>query len=139
MNMPATIRAKVLSLQEHVRQMPQVEPITNHYMAGGMYAREVFQEAGVLVIGKVHRKEHFFIVTKGSVHVVLADGPKILTAPCVLISSPGTKRALYTEEGCTYMTVHKTNKKNIAKIEKELVYEDLQSMFTVGNKLKVLK
>lgn len=132
------MRDKVLNLEAHAREFPQVEPVTNHYLADGLYARELIHPPGVLIVGRVHKREHLFIVTKGSVDVALDDGAKTLTAPCVLVSSPGTKRALFSLEGATYMTVHKTNKKSLKKIEKELVEDSPLSMFGVGNKLKVL-
>ena len=133
------MRAKVLGLEAQMRDIPQIEPVTNHYFADGLYARELIHPAGALIVGKVHRREHFFIVTKGSVRVVMDDGVRILRAPHVMVSSPGTKRALFSEEGCVYMTVHRTNKKNIEKIEKELVEDAPLSPFGIGNKLKVLK
>lgn len=134
----APLREKVLNLEAHAREMPQIEPPTNHYFADGMYCRELIHPAGVLIVGKVHRKEHFFIVTKGCVDVVMDDWVRTLTEGAVLVSSPGTKRALFSLDGATYMTVHKTDKTDLDEIEAELV-ESANSLFDASNKLKALK
>ena len=134
---PAHMRTKVLHLEAHAREMPQVELVTNHYHADGMYARELFHPAGVLVVGKVHKREHFFIVTKGAVEVAMDDCKRTLKAGTVLVSKPGTKRALFAIEDAVYMTVHRTNKRNLDKIEKELIEPDRKALFDASNKLKV--
>lgn len=129
------MRDKVLHLESVMRTMPQIELKTNHYFADGMYARELFRPAGTLIVGKVHKKEHFYIVLKGSVKVSMDDEVKVFTAPAVLVSKPGTKRAVLSLEDSICMTVHKTKKKNLYKIEEELIEEDKLAMFDSGNKL----
>ena len=53
------MRQKVETLQQELSKLPQYEPQTKHYFHGGMYCREVFRHAGVLVVGAIHKKEHF--------------------------------------------------------------------------------
>jgi hypothetical protein len=58
-------RGTIESLQAVMSTMPQVELETEHYFADGMYARVLFRPKDTLIVGKVHRKEHFYIVAKG--------------------------------------------------------------------------
>jgi len=131
------MRERIMRVEAVMRVMPQVEFVTNHYFADGMYCRELTQPAGTLVVGKVHKREHFYIVTKGSVQVAMDEGVKIFTAPTVIVSKPGTKRAILALEDAVYVTVHRTNKKNLDKIEKELIEPDPKALFDSANRLKI--
>ncbi len=130
-------RDNVSVLQAEMLKLPQVELRTEHYFADGMYAREVERPAGTLIVGKVHKKEHFYIVTKGAIRVTTDDGVKDVRAPAVLVCKPGTKRAVLALEDSVCMTVHRTMKKSLKNVERELV-EDETTPFTLGNKLKEL-
>lgn len=134
----SVLAGKVLELEAAMRKMPQVELVTNHYFADGMYAREVERPAGTLIVGKVHKKEHLYIVTKGKVQVVMDDEVKTYAAPAVIVSRPGTKRAVLALEDSVCMTVHRTKKRNLDKIEQELIEEDRLALFDSANKLKEL-
>ena len=133
------MRAKVLALEDVVRGMEQMPLKTGHYFADSMYARELFQPADSVVIGKVHKREHFFIVLSGAIKVVVDEATEIVRAPKVLVSKAGAKRAIYALEDSTYLTVHKTKKKNVDKIEKEIVEEDNRALFDAHNNIKALK
>jgi mannose-6-phosphate isomerase-like protein (cupin superfamily) len=130
------MRDKVFALEAEVKKLPQAALETRHYFADGMYARELYRPAGTLIVGKVHRKEHFYIVTKGRVKVTTEEGVKELASPSVLVSRPGTKRAVYALEDSVCMTVHRTKKKNLDKIERELIEEDKTALFDARNELK---
>ena len=52
------MQQRIGALQAELSKLPQYEPQTKHYFHGGMYCREVFRHAGVLVVGAVHKKEH---------------------------------------------------------------------------------
>ena len=60
---------KVLRLQAEMANLPQAELETRHYFADGMYARVLLRHAGTLIVGKIHKREHFYIITKGRVLV----------------------------------------------------------------------
>lgn len=129
---------KVIALESVMRAMPQVELRTDHHFADGMYGRCLFMPAGTVVVGKRHKREHLFVITKGRMQVVVDGEVKHLSAGDVLVSAPGAKRALHAIEDSICMTVHRTNKKNIRKIEKELIHDDGTALFDAFNKLKVL-
>ncbi|MCR4308158.1 MAG: hypothetical protein NUV80_06385 [Candidatus Berkelbacteria bacterium] len=129
---------KVKELQAAMLKMPQLELPTFHYFADGLYARVVKRPAGTLIVGKIHKKEHLYIVTKGKVRVASDTGSVIYEAGDVIISKPGTKRAVLALEDSICMTVHRCEETDLEKIEEELVENEEQSLFGPGNKLKVL-
>ncbi len=42
-----------------------------HYFVNGVYGREIFIPAGVLVAGRIHKTEHISIISQGIVEVVI--------------------------------------------------------------------
>jgi hypothetical protein len=136
LTLPDQMRQKVEALQAAVSQMPQYEPITKHTFHGGMYCREVFRHAGVLVVGKVHKKEHFYLIVGGTVAITTDEGVQFVTGPKLLCSKPGTKRAVYAETDALCMTFHRVESDNVEDAEAELVEDDATSMFAVGNQVK---
>lgn len=128
----------IVRLQEVMRELPQMEMRTEHYFCDGLYGRKVYQPAGSLVVGKVHKKENFFIVLKGRIQIACGDSVKEHEAGEVLKTVPGDKRAVLALEDAIYMNVHHTKKKNLVKIEKEMVEPDHLALFDASNKLKAL-
>jgi hypothetical protein len=102
-----------------------------------MYCREVFREAGILIVGKVHKKEHFYLIAGGTVAITTDDGVQLVTGPYLLCSKPGIKRAVYAETDALCMTFHRVEATNVEDAEIELVEHDPDAMFSVGNKIKV--
>lgn len=133
---PLDMRERVLALQSALVQMPQYEPVTEHYFHGGMYCRKVFRHADVTVVGKVHKKEHFYMIVSGTVAVTTDDGVQVITGPHLLCSKPGTKRVVYSVTDALCMTFHRVDSTTVEDAEEELVEHDPASMFTIGNKLK---
>jgi hypothetical protein len=131
-----TMISKVQALQDVISKMPQYEPETKHTFHAGMYCREVWRPAGVIVVGKIHKKEHFYLIVSGTVSITTDEGVKSVAGPHLLCSKPGTKRAVYAETDALCMTFHVVDAKTIEDAEQELVEEDDSSMFALGNKLK---
>jgi hypothetical protein len=130
------LRDKVETLQAEVSKLPQYEPKTKHTFYAGMYCREVWRAAGVLIVGKVHKKEHFYLIVSGTVAITTDDGVQSITGPHLLCSKPGTKRAVYAETDALCMTFHVVEAKTVEDAENELVEIDTNSMFTIGNNVK---
>lgn len=129
---------KIHNLEDIMRTMPQVELKTDHYFADGMYARVLHRPAGTVIVGKVHKREHFYICTKGMVHVYMENEVKTISAGDVIVSKPGTKRVVVAVEDSICMTVHMTKKRNLDKIEKQLIEPDTKALFDASNELKEL-
>jgi len=130
------MQQRVEKLQVEVSKLPQYEPQTKHTFHGGMYCREVWRPAGVLVIGKVHKKEHFYVIMYGTVSITTDDGVRSITGPCILNSMPGTKRAVYAETDALCVTFHRVDSSTIEDAETELVDADPNTMYLAGNTVK---
>lgn len=129
--------APIDEMQRAISQLPQYEPETNHYFHGGMYCREVKRCEGALIIGKVHKKEHFYVIVSGTVAISQEGEPaKQVTGPCVIKSMPGTKRAVLAITDAVCMTFHRVDCQTVDEAEKELVEEDPASMFDAFNRVK---
>lgn len=129
-------RQEIDRLQVEMAKMPQAELETEHYFSQGMYCRKVFRKAGTIIVGKVHKKEHFFICAKGQIIAYSENGMITLNEGDVLCSKAGTKRVTMANSDAIGITVHKTNKTNLDKIEKELIEPDELALFDSSNKLK---
>lgn len=126
-------REKVERLQAELSKLPQYEPETKHYFHGGMYCREVYRGAGVLVVGKVHKKEHFYLIVSGRVKITGDSGVVDAGPGTLFLSKPGTKRAVLSLEPTICMTFHRTDAKTVEEAELELVETDDNSMYLPGN------
>jgi len=130
-------REQIDKLQSEMVQMPQAELETEHYFSGGMYCRKLTRPAGTLIVGKVHKKDHFFLCAKGEIIAWSEGGMKHLYPGDVICSKPGTKRVTLAITDAIGITFHKTNKTNLDKIEKELIEPDELALFDSNNQLKV--
>jgi mannose-6-phosphate isomerase-like protein (cupin superfamily) len=123
-------------LQREMSVLPQLELETEHYFSGGMYCRKLTRPAGTLIVGKVHKKDHFFMCAQGEIRAWSEKGMVTLKAGDVICSKAGTKRVTLALTDAIGITFHKTNKTNLDKIEKELIEPDETALFDAANKLK---
>jgi quercetin dioxygenase-like cupin family protein len=99
----------------------------------------LYRPKDTLIVGKVHKREHFYIVVSGEV-TVLSDGIRErVKAPKIFVSKPGTKRAVYAHEDSLCITVHRTNETDLDKIEAELIEPDETALFDARNVERALK
>ena len=129
--------AEIENLQREMVKMPQAELQTEHYFSGGMYCRKLIRPAGTLIVGKVHKKDHFFLCAKGQIIAWSDKGMVTLNEGDVLCSKAGTKRVTLAVTDAIGITFHKTSKTNLDKIEKELIEPDELALFDSSNKIKV--
>jgi len=131
------MQQKVEALQSELAKLPQYQPETKHYFHGGMYCREVFRHAGVLVVGAVHKKEHFYLIVSGTVAITDGEGNvEEITGPHLFQSKPGTKRAVYAVTDALCMTFHAIDATTVEAAEAELVELEPSSMYAPGNLIK---
>ena len=134
---PELMRQSVKAIQRAISTQPQYEPETHHYFHGGMYCREVRRCEGALIVGKVHKKEHFYVIASGTIAISQEGEPaKQVTGPAVIKSMPGTKRAVLALTDAVCMTFHRVDCQTVDEAEKELVEEDPASMFDAFNRVK---
>ena len=132
----APMANRVQALQDAM--LAHVTPIeldTKHRFHGGMYLREVFRPADCIIIGKVHKKEHFYIVLSGTVVITTDDGAIEVTGPHIFESRPGAKRAVYAKTDAVCVTIHRVDSATVEDVEEELVENDPDCVYLPGNKL----
>lgn len=81
-------------------------PDPSHFFAPGMYMRELTVPAGMLVVGKIHKHDHFLIVTKGRAIVASVFGREEVTAGHLSVSKAGVKRVVLAIEDTQFVTIH---------------------------------
>lgn len=124
-------RERITDLQEDMisggalvgKELHDLNPV-KHTFAGGCYVREIFNPAGLLLMTKIHKKEHPFFLMKGKMSILTEDGVKVVEAPYSGVTQPGTKRAIYTHEDCVFITVHATEKQTPEEVEEEVIAKD---------------
>ena len=130
-------REQIEKLQAEMALMPQAELVTEHYFSGGMYCRRVFRQAGTLIVGKVHKKDHLFLCAMGEIIAWTEGGMKRLKAGDVVESKAGTKRVTLAVSDAIGITFHRTDETDLDAIEKELIEPDELALFDSSNKIKV--
>lgn len=123
-------------LQAEMIKLPQAELETEHYFSGGMYCRKLIRPAGTLIVGKVHKKDHFFMCAKGEIVAWTENGMKKLCPGDIIESKAGTKRVTLALSDAIGITFHKTDKTDLDEIEAELIEPDDLALFDAHNKLK---
>lgn len=132
-------RGDIERLQEQMLTLPQVELPTVHHFAHGTYVREMHVKADTVLVGKVHKTEHIFVLLSGEMTLITDQGRMRVKAPWIAVAPPGLKRAGYAHEDSIVLNIHHSFERELEKLEDELVEPDPQSCFGPGNTLKVLK
>lgn len=127
---------EIKRLEAEMKLMPQAELETEHYFADGMYCRKLTRPKDTVIVGKVHKKEHFFLCAKGEIIAWTENGMRKLQAGDVIVSKPGTKRVTLALTDAIGITFHRTDNTDLDDIEKEIIEEDSTALFDSSNKLK---
>lgn len=105
-----------------------------HIFTPGIYAREITIPAEVVMTGKIHRERHLNFLVSGRVKVYTEHGGlEEMEGPLVMVSEPGTKRALHTLSEVVWTTIHHNpnNETDLEKLEEMVIaptYELLEDM-----------
>jgi hypothetical protein len=124
----AETQHKVDQLAATMRQMPQADIPVTHRFLDGIYIREVFMPRGTIVVGKIHKREHVAIISKGRATVLTEDGLKEIKAPYTFKSQPGVRRALVIHEDMVWTTVHRSDETDLDRLEEQLIAKDFAEL-----------
>lgn len=92
--------------------------------------------AGTFVIGKMHKTEHFNIITQGIVRLINPDDSiSEVQAGDVFLSKAGVKKVLYIVEDTRWVTVHPTDTQDTKALEEELIISEEDLRDADGNLL----
>lgn len=122
---------KVMQLEQAIKE--HLDPVdmeqhTKHHFADGVYLRELFIPAGVVVTGKIHRTQHLTIVCSGTVRITTEDGVKEITGPATFVSEPGIKKAAYAVTDAVVMNVHPAENQDLEEIEQKCIAPSLEAL-----------
>lgn len=99
---------ELCALVDECEKLPQVECKVVNRFTPGLYSREFHMPAGAAIVSRVHRTEHQFFVSVGSVKVwnKLTGETEVITAPFHGITKPGAVRILFPLEYTVWTTFH---------------------------------
>jgi len=122
----APSREQILALEQAMMGHDEAvfELPTTHHFAPGMYARELFIPAGMVLTGKTHRCAHLNMLMAGDITVWIDGGMRRVQAPLTFVSQPGTKRVGYAHTDTIWITVHATEETDLEKIEMQVIAPD---------------
>ena len=122
------LRNAIYRLEDRMLAHPlanKIKPVITHHFTPGVYSREMFVPAGLLMTGMVHKTEHLSIFLEGRMLVPNESGESIeIVAPIVEIAQPGIKRVGVALEDVRWITVHQTYETDIEVLEQTLVTND---------------
>lgn len=111
-------KIEAASLSENVQQ-PECK--TYHYFSDGVYTREIFMQAGAMVIGHEHLTRHMNIILAGRARVMCGDDViKVVKAGDVFESDVGVRKVLFIDEAMHWITTHRTDKTTVEEVEDEI-------------------
>lgn len=124
-NLPAPVaRGRIMAIQQWCQEQTDgvrmdESPPLKHWLAPGIYAREIHLPSGTVVVGKIHRHRHFNVISQGRVTCYTEFGLEHHQAPASFISEPGTKRVVMTHEDAIWTTIHPnpTDETDVSKLE----------------------
>jgi hypothetical protein len=118
-----SVRDKILSAEQFLATLPQVEIPVDHKFSDGLYSRKILIPAGTCVTGKVHRKGDISIVQYGRMMVLTEDGFKEIVGPCDFVGTPGVKKIGYAVEDTLWINVIAANSTDLDSIVEEVFIE----------------
>lgn len=120
-------RESVLKLEAAMLAMPGASTSdgdVSHHFSDGLYARELRIPADTVLVGHIHLQGQINFLMKGTIRVTTDDGVKTLTAPQIVVTGPGTKRAGYAVTDVIWVTVSATTETDPEEVRKQIIATD---------------
>lgn len=93
-----------------------------HVFTPGLYAREMSPPRGSVIISKIHKTEHLFVMSKGVIRIFIEGrGWETISAPYLGVTKPMTRRLALVVEDCVWTTFHATDKKTPEEVEADII------------------
>lgn len=111
------------NLAAFMQTLPQMDAPVTHHFSDGVYVREIFMPAGMLIVGKIHKTKHLNIIQQGACRVVTPTRILDIKGPYTFESDPGEQKIVYMYTDVTWSTVHVTEETSLDEIEKHCIAE----------------
>ncbi len=133
---------KQLSVADHRARVEKLEKAifatgegitlpVEHCFSNGTYMRKLLIPAGVVVTGKIHKRESMNIIAKGKAIAITDKGNHQVEAGDTFVTEPGVKKACYAIEDTVWINVLPwTGPEDAELVEREFTvdsYEALES------------
>ena len=129
----STMQERVKSLEQAMRDVPQVDCPVRHHFAPGMYAREITIPAGTVLTGAVHKTENMAVLSAGRLRLVTDDGTVEISAPHIIHVKVGMKNAALALETAVWTNFFPTDETDPEKLV-ELLTESKACELLGGSK-----
>lgn len=136
------VRNKILEFESELAKVPGAMfgdcfPL-KHTFADGCYIREISVPKGHIIVTKIHKVAHPCFILAGDCSVLTEKGIQRIKAPFHMITPAGTKRIVYVHENTVWVTVHVTRKKNLKKIEQEIIATSFDELLDKSEEVKLI-
>lgn len=106
-------RERIEALESVMLEYGQVEIPVKHGFSGGIYSREITIPEDTLLVGRIHKFDHFDIMLSGDVTVSTDKGEvKRLTGLNIMQGKAGKKRAGYAHKETHWITFHSAEERD---------------------------
>ena len=116
----------------------ETEGAVTHDFADGQYIRTIVMPKGLVLVSRIHNKNHPFFIMKGECSIFTERGLERIKAPHNGITLAGTQRLMFIHEECTFITVHRTDCLTPEDVIKEVTVEDFSEISLEGFNIKEL-
>lgn len=114
----------IYKLEKFFKSMPGADTSGGdykHHFSDGLCARELTLPKDTFIIGEMHLKGNINFLMKGTIAVSTDDGLKIMHAPEIVVSGPGTKRVGYAMTETVWVTVSATTGTTEQEVRDEII------------------
>jgi quercetin dioxygenase-like cupin family protein len=135
------MREEVIEFENKVLKLfEQIDLITEHYFAHGVYARKISIPKDTILTGEIHKYSQINFLLSGEMQVLVGDRMEHIKAPFMVVSPPGTKRLARALENSVWITVLGTKETDPEVIWKTFIAKDEQEFldFCNANQLALL-
>lgn len=105
-----------------------VEAMTHHHFAHGIYGREARIPAGAVVVGEMHRHSTLNILAQGEIAVSSGGEMKVLKAPAVFVSPPMTEKVGLALTDVVFINAHPSSETDLEKLRAEFIVPDVPAL-----------
>lgn len=107
-----------------------MDDMTFHHFADGVYGRELRIPARAILTGKKHRHSTLNILAAGEITVSTDKGMQRLRAPAIFTSPANCKKAGYAHTDVVWINVHPSEETDLAKLEAEFIVPEPRRAIT---------
>lgn len=109
-------------IEQQMLEIGETDFETSGFFVGGMYVKTVVIPAGSFLTSRVHKQDHPFILSQGSMVIYTQDGgEQEITAPFIDITLKGTRRFAKALTDCLWTCVNRTNATTHEDAENDIV------------------